>query len=110
MVMGRERGCNHDTGQAMGLVIVSVTLIMGMSFGLARIAVGVAQQSSAQNAADAAALAGAVGGVPEAKRVAERNGGHLVAFERLDTGGADTVIVTVECGGQSATARASDAP
>ena len=106
MIAVRERG------QAIGLLIVVVTLIMATAAGVARLSIDIAQRSRAQNAADAAALAGATGGYADAVRAAQNNGGHLVAFARGAVSGADTLTltVTVQFGSQSAVARVSDAP
>ncbi len=56
----------------------------------------------ARTAADAAALAGAVGGETEARALAEANGGELVEFEQL----GQTVVVVVAVGSATHRARA----
>ncbi len=104
MKFGREHG------QAVGFVMVTVALVMALGLGLASLSIGLVQQSRAQNAADASALAGAAGGLREATRAAERNGGRVSNFERVVDADVETVTVTVEVGGRSATARASDTP
>jgi Flp pilus assembly protein TadG len=104
MIAVRERG------QAIGLLVIAVTLIMATVAGIARLSIGMAQRSRAQNAADAAALAGAVGGYAEAFRAAEHNGSHLVSYTRVGQAGADTFTVTVQSGDQSASARVSNQP
>jgi hypothetical protein len=105
-MMGRSR----DDGQAMGLLIIAVCLVMTMAVGLASLSVGLVQRSRAQTAADAAAIAGALGGVGQATRAAARNGATVAAFTLVTDGDANTATVTVELGGKRATARASDTP
>ncbi len=100
----------RDHGQAIGLMLVATCLVVALCFGVATVSVGVVQQNRAQNAADAAALAGSVGGVSQATSAAERNGGRLTHFVLTGSAGEQTVTATVEIAGHSATARASDAP
>ena len=82
---------------AMMVVFVSVAV---------PVAAGLRDRERAVSAADAAALAGVVGGRDAAERLAAANGALLVGWER---DGRD-VLVTVVVGGRSATARATDAP
>ena len=70
---------------------------------LGRVAVAAVNAARARTAADAAALAGAQWGEAAASASAADNGGRLVRFTQL---GAD-VLVTVEVGAASATARAT---
>jgi hypothetical protein len=67
---------------------------------------GTIDRQRAQNAADAAALAGVTGGREASERLAARNDGILIAWSR----DGRTVVVTVTVDGQSARARATDEP
>ncbi len=111
-VHNRNGACHSDRGQAVGLLLVAVFVIVALAFGVATMAIGLTQHSLAQSAADAAALAGAIGGVDEAVRAAERNGGLLLDFTRTDSTDLDasTVTVRVAVGTRSAVARASNVP
>jgi len=97
----------RDRGQATVLLLACVTLLVVVMVALAHFGGRVAVHEHAQAAADAAALAGVVGGRPAAARVAALNGGELVSFRALD---AMTVEVAVRVAGSAATARATRAP
>lgn len=99
-----------DSGQAVMLALLAVSLLMALAFGVARLAVGFAQAGLAQNAADAAALAATAAGAVEAAHVAQLNGARLLSYSRVDNDEASTVTVIVEVAGHRATARATDGP
>ena len=101
-----------DSGQAVMLALLAVSLLMALALGVAQLAVGFAQAGIAQNAADAAALAATTAGAVEAANVAQLNGARLLSYSRVDNGEASTVTVTVivEVAGHRATARATDGP
>jgi len=99
-----------DSGQAVMLALLAVSLLVALAFGVARLAVGFAQAGLAQNAADAAALAATTAGAVEAAHVAQLNGARLLSYSRVDNGEASTVTVIVEVAGHRATARATDGP
>lgn len=91
-----------DRGQATPLwavVVLLAALLLVPTGLLVRAAV---ERTEARSAADAAALAGALEGESEARRIAVANGGELVAYEAS----GDLVEVTVVVGGRQATARA----
>lgn len=89
-----------------------VTILIGLSItGAATVAAipffdAVVDRQRAQNAADAAALAGVTGGSGAAAHLAAENGAELVSWRRS---GRDVVVV-VSVDGREATARATDAP
>ena len=99
-----------DSGQAVMLALLAVSLLMALALGVARLAVGFAQAGIAQNAADAAALAATTAGAVEAAHVAQLNGARLLSYSRVTNDEASTVTVTVEVDGHRATARATDGP
>lgn len=106
----RREWKTRDAGQAIGLVLISIALIVTVLFAVTAIATRITQRSVAQSAADAAALAGVVGGRTDAETVARRNGALLVAFD-IDRVDQDvTVTVRVQVGDESALAVASTAP
>lgn len=91
-----------DRGQATPLwaVVIALAALLLLPTGLlVRAAV---ERTEARSAADAAALAGALDGEAQARRIASLNGGRLVAYEARH----DLVEVTVVVGGRKATARA----
>ena len=100
---GGRRRWRGDDGQAVplaaALVVVAALLVVGMG-ALGR---DVGDAGRARSAADAAALAGVVGGRPAAAAIAAANGGALVAWQ----GDGAAVEVTVRVGRATATARAS---
>ncbi|MCX6540069.1 MAG: hypothetical protein NTX77_00510 [Actinobacteria bacterium] len=99
-----------DSGQAVMLALLAVSLLMALALGVARLAVGFAQAGLAQNAADAAALAATTAGAVKAAHVAQLNGARLLSYSRVDNDEASTVTVIVEVAGHRATARATDGP
>jgi hypothetical protein len=96
----RRRG---DRGQALPLVIGVLAVMAVVLSAVAWFAGTTIDAARARTAADAAALAGVVGGAPEASRVADSNAAALLDFRRE---GSD-VIVTVRVGRATATARAT---
>jgi len=106
MQSGDTESGETDSGQAV-VLLLAVIVIAALSV----VAVGlfgqrIVDRGHAQTAADAAALAGAVGGRAAAQRLASTNGASLVAF--VDAG--DVVSVVVEFDGVSAGARATSGP
>ena len=95
-----------ETGQAVVLVLVVVVFAVLAAVAVGRFAGRVRTVEQAQVAADAAALAGVVGGEAAAVALARRNGGVVQSFRVV---GGD-VLVTVVVDGVSAVARASRAP
>ena len=89
-------------GQVLPLVLIGLLLAGLVGAGLVRLAVVESRRSSAQAAADAAALAGAADGEGAARRLAAENGARIVAYEPA---GRD-VRVVVERAGVRAHARA----
>ena len=89
-------------GQATPLVALALLLGALLLVPLSLVARATIERSRAQNAADAAALAGALAGEREAEVVAGRNGARLIAYERR----GDTIEVVVRVGDRRATARA----
>jgi hypothetical protein len=97
---------SDERGQAAPLVLVAILFTALSCLGLARLGAASAVAARSQAAADAAALAGAAGGEPAARRLAAANDAMLVEYRTV---GAD-VEVTVERGGDTATARARWVP
>lgn len=95
----RERSTR---GQVLPFLAVIVLVAGGLVVTVARLGAQAAASAQARTAADAAALAGAAGGEPEARAIAQANGGSVVSFERL---GLD-VRVRVEVRGRQSSARA----
>ena len=100
----------RDSGQAIGLVLMAVVLVAAVAAGIAGAAMRITARSRAQNAADAAALAGVDGGPDAAAAIAARNGGVLIAFNDVAVDGGATVTVEVTVGDEHAVARASSGP
>lgn len=103
--MPTNRGIDNDRrqrGQIVPLLAVALVLFGVVALGLVRLSATVTHRSSAQAAADAAALAGAVDGPDAAREVADANDAQVVAYAQ---DGVD-VQVTVERRGVRATARA----
>lgn len=75
---GAARGC--DGGQVLPLLLVVVLLAGVVGLGLVRVAVASAHRSSAQAAADAAALAGAAEGEDAARRLATANDAEVLSY------------------------------
>ncbi len=104
------RSDDPDRGQALSLLLIGVALLATMALAVASVGSRMAQRSSAQSAADAAALAGVDGGYAAASEFASRNAAVLVAFDVVTTTSGRTVAVTVRIGDEQATATASDVP
>jgi Flp pilus assembly protein TadG len=86
----------------MPLLLLLLALVMVLAAVIVRVGGRVADRSHVEHAADAAALAGAVGGRTAAASVARANDVELVDF--VEAG--DVVTVAVRSGPDSATARA----
>ena len=82
-----------DTGQAAPLMVLAAAVTMGLIIAAAEVGRVLDEAARARTAADAAALAAATGGRPEAAELAEANGAELLAFDR--TGDQVTVAVRV---------------
>src|SRR6476659_4404496 len=82
------------------------SMLVFVMLGLLPVLVGLIDHARAQNAADAAALAGVTGGEGASSAIAAANHATLVAW----SGSGYVVTVTVEVGAQHATARATNAP
>lgn len=95
-------GERSNRGQVLPFLAVVVFVAGGLVVMVARVGAKAVASAQARTAADAAALAGAAGGEPEARAMARANGGRLVRFERL---GLD-VRVRVEVAGRASSARA----
>jgi hypothetical protein len=91
-----------ERGQALPLVALVVVAAGVTCLAAGKLGGAAVSRAEASSAADAAALAGAVGGRDEARSVAEANGGRLVGWEH---GGGD-VRARVAVGRAVATARA----
>lgn len=106
--MTRERVCVHDRdcGQAIVLILAVVVVAVVFTVGISRFSSRLFDTQQAQLAADAAALAGVVGGRDAAERLAIANDGVLTDF--VTTG--DEIYVEVRVGDESARARATRAP
>ena len=96
-------GWRDERGQAVPLAAARVGLAVVVTLGLGELAAVVAHAGRARTAADAAALAGVGGGRSAAARLADANGGVLVAWAQ----DGDTVTVTGRVGDAVATARAT---
>ena len=97
----------RDRGSMLVFVIlVGVALTAAVTLAVLPVLVGLIDHARAQNAADAAALAGVTGGEGASSAIAAANHATLVAWSRS----GDEVTVTVEVGEQHATARATNAP
>lgn len=99
----------RDRGSIAVLVVVVVLAVTSVVLlALTALAGDLIDAGRARTAADAAALAGVLGGRPAAEAVAASNGGRVVAWSTSDTGEVITVVVTV--GSATAMSRATDAP
>lgn len=96
----------RDRGQAIVLVLAVVVVTVVCALAVARFSTRVVDSQQAQLAADAAALAGVVGGRDAAERLAKSNDGELTSF--VITG--EEVLVEVRVGDETAQARATRAP
>lgn len=101
-----EQHPERDRGQAIVLVLVVVVVAVVCTFAMARFSARLVDKQQAQLAADAAALAGVVGGRIAADRLATANDGVLTVF----TASGNEVFVEVRVGDESAQARATRAP
>lgn len=101
---------DDDRGQALSLVLIGVALLATMALAVATVGSQMIERSSAQVAADAAALAGVDGGRAAAAALASRNAAALVAFAMVTTASGRTVTVTVRIGDEQASATASEVP
>jgi hypothetical protein len=90
----------------MPLLLLVVVLAGLGAVGLARMSVVVSHRSGAQQAADAAALAGARVDQSEAARLAAANGASLSSYSQRQIGTATEVHVVVDQGGITASATA----
>ncbi len=97
--MATHRG---SRAQATPLVAIALVLAALLLVPLALLARATIERSAAQNAADAAALAGALEGEDEARAIARANGAQLESYERR----GPVVEVVVRVGDRRATARA----
>lgn len=104
----------RDQGQAVVLLLACVVVAVITMVAVVRLGARMVLREHAQAAADAAALAGVVGGRPAAARLAAANHGVLLSFrvvaDPMDASAAATVEVMVRVGGAVATARATRAP
>ena len=101
-----DASIERDRGQAVVLVLALVAVLVVMLVAVAQFGARLVAREQAQVVADAAALAGVVGGQGEAERMAIANGGVLMSFQSV----GDEVVVEVEVEGETATARATRAP
>ena len=97
----------RDRGSMLVFVmLVGVALTAAVTLALMPVLVSVVDRARAQNAADAAALAGVARGEAAASAIAAANDATLVAWSRSGY----EVTVTVRVGERQATARATNAP
>jgi hypothetical protein len=89
-------------GQALPLVLLLLALAALGALLVSRTALVAADRARAQQAADAAALAGAAAGRPAADRIAARNGATIEHYEQR----GDQVVVRARVGEAAATASA----
>lgn len=102
----RERTSVECSGQATVLLLAIVAFVVVLMVATAQFAGRVVTREQAQIAADAAALAGTVGGRQAAVELASANGGVLVSFTEV----GDAVQVVVSVDEAIATARATRTP
>lgn len=103
-VLTREE--RRDFGQAIVLVLAVVVVVVVLAVAIGRFSARLVDSQQAQLAADAAALAGVVGGRDAAEHLAIANDGVLTAFVMV----GDVVFVEVRVGDETASARATRAP
>jgi predicted RND superfamily exporter protein len=97
----------RDRGSMLVFVmLVGVAFTAAVTLALLPVLTALIDHARAQNAADAAALAGVTGGAAASSAIAASNDATVVAWSRS---GHD-VTVTVQVGEQQATARATDEP
>ncbi len=97
---------DRDRGQAIVLVLAFVVVAALSTAAMAHFSARIVDKQRAQLAADAAALAGVVGGRDAAERLAAANGAVLTEFVVA----GDEVMVEVHVGNEVAQARATRAP
>ena len=96
----------RDSGQAIVLLLAYVVVTVVLMVAVGHFSARLVDQQQAQLAADAAALAGVVGGRDAAERLAAANDGVLTDFV---VAGYE-VVVEVRVGNEWAKARATRAP
>jgi len=96
----------RDRGQAIVLLLAFVVVTVVLMVAIGHFSARLVDQQQAQVAADAAALAGVVGGRDAAERLATANDGVLTVFVVA----GDEVMVEVRVGDELAQARATRAP
>jgi hypothetical protein len=97
----RDRG-----SMLMFVMLVGVAITAAVTLALLPVLTALVDHARAQNAADAAALAGVTGGATASRVIAAANDATVVAWSRSGY----EVTVTVQVGEQRATARATDEP
>jgi Putative Flp pilus-assembly TadE/G-like len=100
----------RDSGQASTLVLATIAVIAAIAAAMLALGVRMAHRDQAQNAADAAALAGATHGRAGAARAAALNNGRVIEYNETASDGGIDVLVVVEVAGEQASARASTEP
>ena len=97
----------RDRGSMLVFVmLVGVAFSAAVTLALLPVLTALVDHARAQNAADAAALAGVTGGAAASRAIAAANDATVLAWSQT---GHD-VTVTVQVGEQQATARATDEP
>lgn len=96
----------NDRGQASLMAMALMAIVLVCAVAVARVGVRLGEHAKARAAADAAALAGVIGGQRRAAEMASANGATLVSFVRE----GDEVVVMVSLSGIAATARATNGP
>ena len=96
------RGASRERGQTLPLVALLLVFCIAVAAAIAHLSVQVVERARAASAADAAALAGALGGREAAVSVAIANDARLLTFTRA----GDVVTVVVERHGHRGHARA----
>lgn len=76
----------RDTGTASVLVVAAIVVLSSVALAVGRFGRRLHDEARAQTAADAAALAGALGGRARAAELATANHAVLVSFIELDAG------------------------
>lgn len=100
--MTRRRPRGSNVGSATVIVVAVVVVLASLALAVGRFGRRLNDAARAQTAADAAALAGTIGGIERATELAQANDAQLVAF----VSHGDEVLVTVSVDGVQATARA----
>ena len=97
----------RDRGSMLILVVLTgLAMTASITLALVPVLTSLVHRQQAQSAADAAALAGVTGGRAASLAIASANEAVLVGWSRSGY----LVTVTVQVGGQEATARATDEP